>query len=168
MSGGHRAGYEYHTTAANHGYEESGWRLGSFISTATPTSWSERLLGGGRASVFRSVSPHRYMVVAAFTALCICACTQLPPPIARDLPAGSVPDGAFDLQVKSRFPVGSGESNLVAELRLERFEVRYSSPRSSATRDIGGIPCRRTWTISWTAPGGKIADVAGNYREICL
>jgi hypothetical protein len=110
----------------------------------------------------------RYVLLAAFTSVCICGCTEPPPPIARDLPPGTSPDTAFDQRVKSQFPVGSDESNLVAELRRESFKVTYSSSHSSATRDIEGLPCRRIWTISWSAQTGKITDVTGNFREICL
>lgn len=117
---------------------------------------------------YRQSIVRRYMLLAAFTSLCIYGCTESPPPIARDLPPGTFPDRVFDQWVKSKFPAGSDESNLIAELRRERFNVTYSSSRSSATRDIGGIPCRRTWTISWTAQTGKITDVTGNYRETCL
>lgn len=111
---------------------------------------------------------HRHILLIITAALCICGCTHTPP-IGRELPRGPERHGVyFDQRVKSRFPVGSDESNLVAELRRERFNVISSPTRSSAKRDIGGIPCRRIWSISWTAEAGKITDVTGDYGETCL
>ena len=103
--------------------------------------------------------------------LLVCGCTESPPPIGSELPGNqALARALFDQRVKARFPVTSAESQMVEELRRERFKVTESSDasrRSKAIRDIQGL-CRRTWTISWTARAGQITDVAGAYGEVCL
>jgi hypothetical protein len=73
---------------------------------------------------------HRYLLLAAFTSVCIFGCTEPPPPIARDLPPVTFPDRVFGQRVKSQFPVGSDERNLVVELR-----------RIQGATFVGGWPC---------------------------
>lgn len=111
--------------------------------------------------------------------LYISACSDRTPPIARDLPPNTKEaKSAFDQRVKSRFPVGSDEGKLLAELRLEQFEITKievaqdaaSQPykRFSATAHTLTFPCRRTWLILWYPVGGVILDIVGVYDEICL
>ena len=128
---------------------------------------------GGMGCTLRRMRPvWMRFLPAVLVGLAVCGCTENAPPIARELP-GSLARARelFDQRVKARFPVGPAESQMIAELRRERFEVHEpsdSSGRSKAIRDIQGLPCRRKWTISWTATAGQITDAAGDYGEVCL
>src|SRR5215470_14150116 len=117
-------------------------------------------------------SPERMPVWAAFarlvmigiTATSVCACVGNPPRIARGLPENyAQARPAFDQRVKERFPIGSTEAALVAELRRERFQIRETTQPRSATRDVGQLVCRRTYVVDWSASDGKIAGISGNY-----
>jgi hypothetical protein len=101
------------------------------------------------------------------------ACTSWTPPIARDLPRPFGPTGGFDKRIQQRFPAGSDETVLVAELRQERFstdEIRDSSGtyRHFAHYKRQEIACRTSWEVPWNGEQGKIVKIEGRYSgEIC-
>lgn len=116
----------------------------------------------------------RSLITICLTAICLCACVDTPPPIAKGLPNkfADVPS-AFDQRVKERFPLGSAESALVAELRREHFGIRErTEPNSpfhfSAAREVGDFVCKRRYEISWNASSGTIADVGSAFSVTCL
>jgi hypothetical protein len=112
--------------------------------------------------------------LAIVSLLAISACTSWTPPIARDLPESPVGTGDFDKRIQQRFPAGSDEAALAAELHGERFSID-ETPDSSRTYRYAAhytrqeIACRTSWTVLWNAGQGKIEEIVGRYSgEICL
>ena len=103
----------------------------------------------------------------------LAACTTNPPPIARGLPTNiQEARQAFSERVPARFPVGSAETDLRAELQRQHFTIRtagaYRAPyQFSAIVDSPGL-CRRTWVILWSALTHQITSIAGDYSVTCL
>ena len=115
----------------------------------------------------------RTVGLSAVAVFSLAACTTKPPPIAGGLP-NNIQEArqAFSERVPMRFPVGSAETDLRAELQRQRFTIRtagaYRAPyQFSASVDIPGI-CRRTWVILWSAQTHQITSIAGDYSETCL
>ena len=114
------------------------------------------------------------MTVAVFSSLLLSACSNPTPPIARGLPKsfGSTPD--FDNRINQRYPVGSDEAKLLAELRSERFTITESHDASgrnqrSALYESNRFPCKETWTIRWVYEHGIINAVEGRDSGVlCL
>ena len=98
-------------------------------------------------------------------------CSDPTPPIGRDLPKTFAPnDTYFDRRIKQRFPIGSDEENLLAELRSERFTTKEthdpsSRYRLSALYESHDLACKESWTIQWIAEQGKIKDIEGKYIQ---
>jgi hypothetical protein len=107
------------------------------------------------------------VLVASF----LTACAAWPPPIARNLPAGDR-STSFDKRVKERFPVGSDEEKMLAELRHEAFtiaRITTDSPRYqfAATYEAHDLRCKLHWTVYWSTESAKITSIAGDYSSIC-
>ena len=105
--------------------------------------------------------------------LSLAACTTKPPPIARGLPS-NIQDArqAFSERVPTRFPVGSAETDLRAELLRQHFTIRTAGANRApyqflAIVDIPGF-CRQTWVILWSAQTNQITSIAGDYSQTCL
>jgi hypothetical protein len=113
------------------------------------------------------------LVFAGLGGLSLTACTTAPPPIARGLPANiQEARRAFAERVPARFPVGSSESDLRAELHREHFAIRAADPRQApyqftALVDHPGV-CRLRWGISWSAADDRITAIGGSYSADCL
>jgi hypothetical protein len=111
-------------------------------------------------------------IIPLFAALSLVACKVVPPPLAYDLPRDTdAATTAFDQRVKARFPVGSEEGALWAELVRERFVIRASQespPTFIATAEQPELYCRVDWTIYWHEDGGKIVDIGARYSQTCL
>ena|ERR1700722_2367821 len=111
-------------------------------------------------------------IAALFGAIALVGCTDMPPPLAYDLPEGAyAATAAFDQRVKTRFPVGSDEAILRAELMRERFVIRASGDSSAtiiATYEHADSTCRVDWTIQWREDAGKIVDIGAKYWPTCL
>lgn len=96
------------------------------------------------------------------------------PPIGQGIPKTFAPNSPeFDKRVKDRFPVGSDERNLIAELESEKFTIETNSDESnlyrhSAKFNSHDVACGESWVIEWNANGGKISDVGGRYRQSCF
>jgi hypothetical protein len=101
------------------------------------------------------------------------------PPMLQNLPSGSPHDQAnqdrFSEQVRSRFPPGSPEAELVRELSLEGFRpaTDLRAPRREAVFDrLGDFIhdiCRRGGSIYWSADDvGHLTAVSGSYFIDCL
>jgi len=116
----------------------------------------------------------RHITLAALTGLCASACADSPPPIGRGLPAAFADARpVFDKRVKERFPIGSEEEKLLAELHREAFTIAEagnpsSRYRFSATYEAHQLVCNLSWTISWNAERSRITDIAGDYGATCL
>lgn len=122
-----------------------------------------------------SPAMHRLPILAVMIGIFLSACQGSPPLIAKNLPGGTWADvsSAFNARVQLRFPVGSSEAVMLAELKREHFntETRDTSAsrfQFSALRDLPGLVCRRFWTIRWNSDAGKIADIEGGYSGVCL
>jgi len=115
----------------------------------------------------------RLGVLAALATL-LMGCSSAEPPIGRGLPTSFGFTPAFEQRLKERFPVGSDERRLIAELRNEKFtlgEVRNPPGRyrSSALYEASHGPfCKGEWQIYWTASQGIIIEIGGMNREVCL
>lgn len=117
---------------------------------------------------------HLCMRTSALCALLLAACSESEPPIGRGLPAifGYTP--AFEQRLRERFPVGSDESRLIAELRSEKFTLGEIQDPSSRYRNSAlyetshGFACKGEWRIYWTASKGIINQIGGMNREVCL
>lgn len=112
-------------------------------------------------------------VILTVATMLLSACSSRTPPIGQRLPLGFGETGQFDVRVQQRFPIGSPEEALVAELRREEFSIRelhgQSTPcQFAATYDVHGFACRHSWTIEWTAVRGKLTEIQGMSRQICL
>jgi hypothetical protein len=91
------------------------------------------------------------------------------PPIARG------PSGDFIERLRSKFPVGTPETELIRELQAEGFgpvvregEIRTIRPgtpdRKYTTLSIWSFPCERAWWVLWRTDGnGRVTDVTGSY-----
>jgi hypothetical protein len=115
----------------------------------------------------------RFRLLAALVMVALAACKDESPPIGRDLPnmfADARP--IFDKQVKTQFPIGSSESDLLGELIREKFTVTSLDQKSSpytkqATAEIKRFPCNIWWLISWSAEANKITAIEGMYGSTC-
>jgi len=113
-------------------------------------------------------------ILVVMIGIWLSAC-QGTPSIAKNLPGGTWKDvsNAFNARVQWRFPVGSSEATLSAELKREHFktvaqEKSVSRVQFSALRDLPGFPCRQFWTIEWNSDTGKITEIDGGYSGSCL
>jgi len=109
----------------------------------------------------------RTVLLAILILPCLTACGTARPRLAEGLrvrPVQQNPDPAWDQRVRERFPVGSNESALLAELHRERFviDATRASYRSS------DIACTWTWRVSWAAENDRITQIAGDYQGVCL
>ena len=133
------------------------------------------LLRGHAASPLDGITATgRQTVLVVLTALTLSACASSPPPIGRGLPAAfAAARPVFDKRVKERFPVGSDEGSLLAELDREAFTVTAAKDptkryRFSATYEVHQLACNLSWTIWWNAEKSTITDIAGDYGATCL
>jgi hypothetical protein len=114
------------------------------------------------------------MLASVLGALLLAACSDSEPPIGRGLAMTFGLTPAFEQRLRDRFPVGSDESRLIAELRSERFtlgEVHdpLSRYRNSALYEASrGFACKGEWQIYWTATKGIIIAIGGMNREVCF
>jgi hypothetical protein len=106
-------------------------------------------------------------ITALVSVIGLLACSDMPPSIAKDLHGDAYTiSAALDQRAKARFPVGSSESVLRAELARERFVVRPRSDSDTsfmATYEHSDFTCRVDWTIHWRAEEGKIEDIGAKY-----
>jgi hypothetical protein len=112
--------------------------------------------------------------VLVYAVLLLSACADPTPPIAKGLPKTFGPTSDFDARIRQRFPIGSGEESLFAELRTEKFAITElhdvsSQYRRTAFYEFHVFPCKETWTVSWVADQGKITGIEGrNSGQLCL
>jgi hypothetical protein len=114
------------------------------------------------------------ITVVVCGALLLSACASPTPPIAQGLPKVFVPTADFDARVRQRFPIGSSEDTLIAELRAEKFTITEiidpsDQYRRNAYYESQIFPCKETWAIKWAADQGQITAIQGrNSGELCL
>jgi len=95
-------------------------------------------------------------------------CTNTTPPIAQGLPISFGPTSEFPTRLRERFPVGSSEQAVVAELRAEGFTIQPAAHTSTAVYEASRFPCRNVWKVEWAAEAQKITTITGEARAICL
>ena len=93
---------------------------------------------------------------------------QGPSSLTRNLPGPfSAASAAFDARVRSRFPPGTAETELVAELSRQGFRPgdRLGGERQMVRRQDSFI-CNKAARIFWrTDEARKVRGVRGVYRE---
>jgi hypothetical protein len=113
-----------------------------------------------------------YGILGILTVVLLSACTDSPPAMGSHLPGSfSEASDAFDERVKGRFPVGSDETALRAELAREKFVVSADkdSPSGFVARyHADELVCGTSWVIRWSVAEAKVATIGGSYREVCL
>lgn len=120
----------------------------------------------------RNLAEHLCALVTLAIGLCACQ-SHDSPPIGRDLPKSFTEAGpVFDARVKKRFPVGSSEGELVAELKQENFEILSEATTADpsarvAEFDANTLVCNLHWQVAWTAVGDRISSIEGRYGSIC-
>ena len=114
------------------------------------------------------------LLLALPMGICLSAC-QGAPPIGAALHGRTWAEASsiFSTRVQSRFPVGSSEADMLAELHRERFKTQTFDRTTSryqfqAMNDRPGLPCRISWVVDWNSDAGRITEIAGEYRGTCL
>lgn len=76
----------------------------------------------------------------------------------------------FDRRIRERFPVGSSEEQLTAELRGADFHPAWEQKAGwrHASYDRPGLPCRTFAHVQWQAEAGRITAISGSYSRSCL
>jgi len=76
---------------------------------------------------------------------------------------------AVDQAVKTRFPPGSSEDSLIAELSAMGFQVRLGERGLWADYSAGGPGCVENFLVAWSAgPDRSIDGASGDYHLSCL
>lgn len=112
----------------------------------------------------------RTLLLAILIVPILAACSMRPPPkLAKGLGANVTyqPDPDWDQRLRERFPVGSEESLLLAELRRDHFVFDPTRP-GHASYPQPRFPCRQDWRVDWKAEGGRITEIAGTHNGACL
>jgi hypothetical protein len=92
------------------------------------------------------------------------------PRIARNLPSNiAAADMQFKERLRSQFPVGMAESDLVHDLNDQGFRPPLSFRDTKyATFSTTSIPCELTWAVIWHVDQeSKVIDVDGSYSASC-
>ena len=92
------------------------------------------------------------------------------PPIFASLPSKTVEVApAVDRAVKARFPAGSNEDRLIADLSEMGFVIRRGDGGLWADYTAGGFVCTERFIVTWSARNDRsISEVAGDYHSSCL
>ncbi|THD49309.1 MAG: hypothetical protein E7774_01320 [Bradyrhizobium sp.] len=93
------------------------------------------------------------------------------PPLAATLP-GDETDFSRELddRVQERFPVGSDDKALIAELAAERFvpEFRHGNDANASVFVWTGLLCTKIVRVTWRADSsGVLTQVKGSYESKC-
>ena len=109
-----------------------------------------------------------YILVAVVFGISACA-MESAPPLGSGLPANiQQAELVFDQRLKQRFPVGSDENILLAELNKEGFTIsQLGDHQFGAIYTVTGFPCRSDWSVQWTVDAEKIALIHGIYGLTC-
>lgn len=125
------------------------------------------MTAAGRARVLR----HGIVILAlGFTAACGDIFSSRLPAIADGLPAdGRGAEMLFDKRVKSAFPLGSRESDVMSALAGDGFAISPPSADGFRTADLkrGNLICQTIWSVRWTAKAGVIRALFGIYGSRC-
>ena len=67
----------------------------------------------------------------------------------------------FDARVKERFPVGTSEEGLRAELHKQGFQLSSAYHGFQDATYRRRFPFRVSWSVRWKARRGRVVDVWG-------
>jgi hypothetical protein len=106
---------------------------------------------------------HRLVVLIA--SILLFACKPAEPQIGRDLPSTYAEgEQVFDRRVKVRFPAGTSEQSVIAELHRQGFRLL---PTREGVRDATFIRdewiFQTIWSVRWRAKDGRIQEIWGVY-----
>ena len=92
------------------------------------------------------------------------------PPIARGMPS-KYAEGkeVFDARIKARFPVGTQEEDLIAELREQGFPLPSClgpDAWASSTYNRTLFVFRTIWSVRWRAEDGRVTEILGVYGVV--
>ena len=112
-------------------------------------------------------------IFAGLATVLLSGCYVTVPPSAQGGPRDvALVTPYFDDQVKQRFPVGSDEKQLRAELHRESFKIRETNDpnlgyQHIATYQDSGV-CKVVWTVRWNTDQEKITNTTATYSQTCL
>jgi hypothetical protein len=76
---------------------------------------------------------------------------------------------AVDSAVKARFPSGSSEGSLIADLSAMGFLMRQGERGLWADYTAAGLGCTESFLVTWTTgPDRSIEEASGDYHLSCL
>ncbi|MBC9033190.1 hypothetical protein IAG41_12395 [Sphingomonas sp. JC676] len=88
------------------------------------------------------------------------------PPLLRGLPQTyEAATGALTDRARARFPVGTPESAVIAELLAQGFKV--SPPSHYAQWQRKGVPCVQIARIWWSAEQNRVTKIEGLRNALC-
>lgn len=97
----------------------------------------------------------------------LAGCGPRTPEISKDLPSNYAEgQRVFDARVRKRFPLGSPETELVAELRRQGFSIVAGTDGQFATFSNRSFPIETVWHVGWKSDQGRITDVWGVHGGI--
>lgn len=118
------------------------------------------------------------LVALVLIAMEVASCAGRPPPqLGRNLPrAFAAARPVFNERVRARFPVGSGEQQMLVELQRQGFRVsadpaNLATPtpyEHKATYESRNIACNIRWSVRWNSTAGKITADMGDFGASCL
>ena len=78
-------------------------------------------------------------------------------------------DEQFKKRVQLRYPVGSSEKRLIADLQSQGFaaDIRPGDLSSADLKRFIGCG-DKVWSVRWRAKGGRLTEVFGVYGAVCL
>ena len=86
------------------------------------------------------------------------------PALGRDLPANYVEaERVFDRRVKERFPRGTSEDTLKAEVLKQGFKLLPAYSNTQDATAYRGWIIKRLWSVRWRAERGLITEIWGVY-----
>lgn len=117
----------------------------------------------GREVVLWMLKPFNLALVLCLATLA--ACNSVPP-IAKSM-VGPTTNSAFTERLRLRYPLGSPEAELMAELRREGFEIfpgrkdRFFDFSHVAHRNGRAGLTEADWDVYWRADEGRITAIWG-------
>jgi hypothetical protein len=76
---------------------------------------------------------------------------------------------AVDSAVKARFPSGSTEDDLIADLSAMGFVIRNGERGLWADYTAGGSGCMNSFSVEWSATADRLIEEASGYYHLsCL
>lgn len=85
----------------------------------------------------------------------------------KALPASySEGEREFDERIKSRFPLGSNEADLIAYVSADGFKLDRGGANFRSATLTRGMVFKKIWSIRWRSNAGKIDVVWGVYGAI--